>query len=43
MDLAYMTNYSFWLDIKIILMTPRVLFMKEATEGIEHESDKDRA
>ena len=43
MDLAYMTNYSFWLDIKIILMTPKVLFMKEATEGIENEDDKDRS
>ena len=42
LDLAYMTNYSFWLDIKIILMTPKILFMKEATEGIEHEDNKNR-
>lgn len=35
MDLMYIENYSLILDIKIILMTIRVLFKKEATEGFD--------
>ncbi len=33
LDLTYIRNYSFWMDLKLILMTPKVLFMKESTEG----------
>ena len=35
LDLTYIRNYSVLLDIKLILMTPKVLFLKESTEGVE--------
>ena len=35
LDLTYIENYSIWLDIKIILLTVKVLFMKENTEGVD--------
>lgn len=35
LDLHYIRNYSLWLDLILIVMTPKVLFMKEATEGVE--------
>lgn len=34
LDLMYIENYSFRLDLKLILMTVKVLFMRESTEGI---------
>lgn len=34
LDLFYIRNYSVLLDLKLIIMTPKILFMKEATEGI---------
>ena len=34
LDLTYIENYSVWLDIKIILLTIKILFQKENTEGI---------
>lgn len=33
LDLTYILNYSIFMDLKLILMTPKVLFMKESTEG----------
>jgi len=35
MDLLYIENYSILLDIKLIFMTPQILFRKESTEGIK--------
>lgn len=35
LDLTYIENYSFWLDLKLILLTVKVLFHKENTEGID--------
>lgn len=35
LDLTYVENYSLLLDLKLILMTVRVLFSKESTEGFE--------
>ena len=35
LDLTYIRNYSFWLDLKLMFMTPKVLLMKESTEGFE--------
>lgn len=34
LDLMYIQNYSLLLDLKIIMTTVKVLFMKESTEGI---------
>lgn len=38
MDLIYVSNQSFMQDIKLILMTVKILFMKESTEGVEDGS-----
>jgi exopolysaccharide biosynthesis polyprenyl glycosylphosphotransferase len=35
LDLLYIENYNFLLDLKIILMTVRILFQKESTEGFD--------
>lgn len=35
LDLMYIENYSFLLDIRLILVTIKILFMPESTEGIE--------
>lgn len=35
MDLSYIENYSFLLDLKLILLTLKILFQKSNTEGIE--------
>lgn len=37
LDLFYIENYSVWLDIKLILMTLKILLKKESTEGISEE------
>lgn len=34
LDLTYIRKYSVWLDLKLILMTPKIMMMKESTEGI---------
>ena len=33
MDLSYIESYSLFLDLKLMLLTVKVLFMKESTEG----------
>jgi len=38
MDLFYIETYSVMLDIKLLILTFKVLFMRESTEGFE---DKD--
>lgn len=35
LDLMYIERYSFWLDLKLILLTVKILFQKERTEGIK--------
>ncbi len=37
LDLTYIESYSFWLDIKLMLMTFKIIFQKENTEGINKE------
>ncbi len=40
MDLIYIQNYSLAMDFKLILMTVRILFQKESTEGFEKKGRK---
>jgi len=35
LDLLYIEKYSFWLDIKLMLLTLRIIFSKDSTEGVE--------
>ena len=35
LDLTYIENYSIWLDIKILFLTFKILFVKENTEGVD--------
>ena len=35
LDLTYIRNYSVFLDLKLIFMTPKILFLKESTEGVQ--------
>lgn len=35
LDLTYIRGYSLLLDFKLIIMTPKVLFMKESSEGVK--------
>lgn len=39
LDLTYIENYSILLDIKLILMTLRILLKKESTEGFEKTAE----
>lgn len=36
-DIIYIKNYSLWLDIKLILQTIKIMFMKESSEGLKKE------
>ena len=35
LDLTYIENYSLWLDLKLILLTVKILFQKEKSEGVD--------
>ncbi len=37
LDLMYIENYSLLLDLKLILMTVKILFVKESTEGFDQK------
>ena len=37
LDLMYIQNYSILLDLKLIIMTGKIIFMKESTEGFEEK------
>lgn len=39
LDLTYIQNYSFILDLKLILLTIKILFMKESTEGVSDSGE----
>ena len=41
LDLMYIENYSFLMDIRLIFMTVKIMFMKESTEGFEKSTDED--
>lgn len=35
LDLSYIENYSVWLDLKLMLLTLKILIKPESTEGVE--------
>lgn len=35
LDLFYIENYSVWLDIKLMLLTAKILFTPDSTEGVD--------
>ncbi len=35
LDLFYIENYSVWLDLKLMLLTLKILFQAESTEGVD--------
>ncbi len=37
LDLTYIQNYSLWLDIQLMLLTLKILFWPDSTEGVENE------
>ena len=40
MDLMYIENYSFLLDIRLLLMTVKIFLMPDSTEGVEDSTDE---
>ncbi len=36
LDLAYIENYTVWLDLKLMLLTLKILFKPESTEGVDN-------
>lgn len=39
LDLMYIRQYSLLLDLKLIILTPKIMFLKESTEGVMPEND----
>ncbi|WP_026650843.1 sugar transferase [Butyrivibrio proteoclasticus] len=35
LDLTYIENYSVWLDLKLMLLTVKILFTPDSTEGVD--------
>lgn len=42
LDLMYIENYSLFLDIKLMILTIRILFSKESTEGVDKAAENQR-
>ncbi len=42
LDLMYIENYSLLLDIKLIILTLRIIFSKDSTEGIDVAAENER-
>lgn len=40
LDLMYIENYSFLLDIRLLLMTVKIFLMPDSTEGVEDSTDE---
>ena len=38
----YIENYSFLLDIKLIILTLRIIFSKDSTEGVDVAAENER-
>lgn len=43
LDLTYIRKYSVFLDLKLILMTPKIMLLKESTEGVKKIPDEQSA
>lgn len=39
LDLMYIRKYSILLDLKLIMMTPKIMLLKESTEGVAPDPD----
>ena len=39
-DLIYIQKFSVILDLKLILMTVKIMFVKDSTEGVDEEFDE---
>lgn len=39
LDLMYIRKYSLLLDLKLIMMTPKIMLLKESTEGVTPDPD----
>ncbi|MCR5546945.1 MAG: exopolysaccharide biosynthesis polyprenyl glycosylphosphotransferase [Lachnospiraceae bacterium] len=37
LDLTYIEHYSLWLDIKLMVLTVKILFAKEKSEGVDNK------
>ena len=37
LDLTYIENYTLWMDIKLMLLTLKILFSPESTEGVDEQ------
>ena len=37
LDLFYIENYSVWLDLKLMLLTLKILFTPDSTEGVDEK------
>ena len=37
LDLTYIENYSIWMDIKLMMLTLKIIFWPDSTEGVEAE------
>ena len=42
LDMMYIENYSLMLDIKLIILTLRIIFSKDSTEGIDKAQENQR-
>lgn len=42
LDLMYIENYSLLLDIKLIILTLRIIFSKESTEGVDKAAENQK-
>lgn len=42
LDLIYIQKFSFFLDFRLILLTVKIIFMKESTEGFKNNNSKEK-